>query len=286
MPVTPGTTPFRGEPLPQHTSSTYWQKDCVPSASALCVNRTTVDMLRPRPWDIRQAGQVLEYRGMSYGEAVMGVVTWTTKKGRKIVPTARYGITRTDFKAFVDGGHACVISIACQITVNTLRATNDYTGSHSVSVHDYRWCVSASDCRCDLKGKAAAATDHGEYLVEDPGTTTGGWLWWSAALLFRAAEFRTGDGINCIVFPDTEGVTWIAIREGEIRTEASYTTGKRIKLASVGHAYHGGVTRNGGPWERADGTVAHGWTHVVYAGTTPDTYEYGWWAGRAGRQAA
>lgn len=285
MTVEAGITPFRPEPLPQKSSSSFWRKDCVPASSALCVNKTTVDMLRPMPWDIRQAAGVTEYRGMSYGEAVMGVVTWTTKKGRRVTPTARYGVTRGDYKAFVDGGRSCVTSIACSVTVNTDRATNGYTGPHSVSAHDYRWCESPTDCRCELKGKPAASVDHGEYLVEDPGTTTAGWRWWSSALLYKAAEFRTGgNGINCIVFPDTEIVPWKAIRGSELRSEPSYQTGKRIALAVVDRIYKGGRTQNGGPFTRPDGTKGYGWVHVVYAGTDPSNYKWAWWIGRTGVQ--
>jgi hypothetical protein len=258
MTVPAGTVPFRGEPLPQHTSSSYWQKDCVPASSALCVNGTSVDVLRPTPWNIRQAAGVLEYRGMSYGEAVMGVVTWTGKQGRRITPTVRYSVTRADFKAFVDGGRRCVISISCYVTVRTKRATNDYTGNHSMSVHDYRWA--ATTCMCELKGTTAAGTDHGEYLVEDPGTTTTGYQWWSAALLFKAAEFRTGgDGIDCIVFPDTEGVTRTGV--GGYFYDSAFRSSTRKQAIGTG-PYTVTNTTNGGGWQRPDGSTGYGWYRV------------------------
>lgn len=281
MTVAVDTTPFRPEPLPQHSSSSYWEKDCVPTAIALCVNGSTVDALRPTPWNIRQSAQVLEYRGMSYGEGVVGAVTWTTKHGRRVTPVARYSVTRTDFKSFVDGGKRCVVSISCQVTHNTLRETNDYVGNHSVSAHDYRWVATASDCRCELKGKVAAATDHGEFLVEDPGTTTAGWLWWSAGLLYKAAEARTGgDGIDCVVFPDTENVSWKMVKVGKIRAAPSGTA-TAIKSIPVGSTLVGGVTRNGTSWERdSDGLAAYGYIHVRY-----DSTHYGWVRGEAGAQA-
>lgn len=281
MTVAAGTVPFRPEPLPQKSSSTYWRKDCVPTASALCVNRATVDTLRPTPWDIRRSAQVYDYRGMSYGEAVMGAVTWTTKKGRKVVPTARYSSTRGDFKAWVDGGKSCVVSISCQVTHNTLRETNDYTGNHSVSAHDYRWCTTATTCYCEKKGKAAAGVDHSEYLIEDPGTTTTGWRWWSSDLLYKAAEFRTGDdGIDCIVFPDTEYVSWLCVEATAVYKSPSSSAGTLTTLVPGSDAHTGHRTQNGGGWDRP-GTG----TGTGYAWVQIDTSKGpGWVSGRKVKQ--
>lgn len=282
MLVPVGVVPFRAEPLPQKSASTYWTKDCVPTSAAESVNLATVDALRPTGTDIRYAAQVTAYRGLSYGEAVVGTITWTTKKGRRVSPTARYAITRAAFKGYADGGYSGSVSISCAVTVNTKRATNDFTGNHTVTWRDYRWCTTAATCYCERKGTTRAAIDHAEILIEDPGTTTTGWQWWSAELLFKAAEFRTGnDGIDVIVFPDTEGVDWRLVKTATVWA-APRTNSQAFVNLPVGRVLNGGRTEVGGNWTRdSDGKTGRGWIQVEYA-----TGKWGWIEGEKAVQAA
>lgn len=267
MLIPAGTTPYRPDPLPQGDGSTCQWDHCVDASTAINIDRATVGRLRPTPTQVRKAADWGMCGGLSYSGAADATVKIT---GGKITPRVLFGIANGDVRAYVDGGWSVNASIDCDATVNTTRATNRFRGKHSVSVHDYAYRTNG-ECYCELNTES----DHGEFLVEDPGTTAAGYRWWSSHLLYKAMQLRTGGhGCNIIAFRDTEGVTRTATSQGALRKSAS--TGS-TKVATVPKGTHLKVikTLNGGGWKRSNGTTAHGWMLAE----TPDG-KRGYWMGK------
>ncbi|MGA0060615.1 MAG: hypothetical protein ACO3RU_13610 [Planctomycetota bacterium] len=258
--------------MPQMDGSTDASKNCVPATGAGLIDRATVSTLRVRGADVRRASGIYG-RGLSYGECAAAVLKLTTAKGRPVQLDPAYGLSRATVKDTVAGGEACGVSIHTSVTRYTTRRTNYYIGNHTVHAEKYRWRkASASHCDCEKRTTSA----HGEYLVDDPGTTLAGYLWWSADLLYRAAEKRTnGNGINLLVAPDTEILPWQCVKRAEIRSTPSYSTGRRLGYSVPGRIYKGGRTETGGRWKRSNGTYGNGWVHIVI-GQTDAGYKWGW----------
>ena len=250
-------------------------KDCVAATTAMLIERATVGRLRPTHATIRKASGAPSTRGLYLYEAV------NAAKTLGVTLVASLWNSRNTMRDTVAGGAAVGVTIHTSVTRYTTRRTNYYVGPHEVYVQAYNYWPAGEVCACEKK----TATAHGEYSVEDPGTTSVGYLQWSADLVYRAAEKLTGGGINLLIAPDTEIRPWKAAIAGQIRSEPDYDTGRKLADIVLGRTYKGGRTENGGNWLRADGSKANGWTHVVISGTTPETYKWGWWAGRAGRQA-
>jgi len=172
----------------------------------------------------------------------------------------RYGLTRSDFKNLIDAGRAAAITISCYITRYTTRRTNSFIGAHAVYVNDYAWRTTT--CLCEKK---KPGLDHGEYLVEDPGTTQAGYRWWSADLLYRAAEANGGGRINVMVCRDTEGVWRKGRMKAAIRTKASVTS-KKLARIEKDRSYFVPYTREGNDWvSDTDGGLRNDWHRVKYA---------------------
>lgn len=262
LPVTPAGSEANSQFQPLIATS---KLNCVPCTTRKLIRRATVDAHAPSTAAIRGASGAPSTRGLTYGEAADAA--WLTARV-KLTPS--YGNDRQEMFDLVDGGHACGLSGDCSITVDTERATNSYTGDHTVYVHDVRHVEAGGTCLCE---KHSAATAHNEYLIEDPGTSSAGYLWWSASLAYRFGEARTVDhlgithGINLLVAPDTEGVKWKAIDDAQVRTEPSYTKGTGVGRLKVDTIYQGGRTENGGNWARGDATFGHGWVHILFNGS-------------------
>lgn len=275
MTVAAGTTPFRGEPVNQGDGSTCQWDHCVDTSSACNLARASLDRLHPTGASFRAATGHGWCGGLSYGEAVDASITHYG-----IYAVSRYGISNADMKALADSGASGDASILAAVTVNTKRATNGFTGNHTVGWYDYRWVDRPlSPCWCEKAGTAAGNVDHGEILVKDPGTSAG-YLWWSCSLLYKACQARTGgNGINVVVFRDTEGSSWKAAEVHSIRSLPTYAAPSVVVGNTVvGHIYPGGRTQNGGGWTRADGTTAHGWVHIQLPSGA-----WGWTIGRSVR---
>lgn len=247
------------------------QLDCVPCTARKCIRRATVDAQAPSTEAIRKASGI-STRGLTYGEAAEAA-----RKVSGVVLSPRYGLEREEVFDLADAGHGFGISIDCSVTVHTARATGSFTGDHTVYVQDVRHVKKGGTCRCE-KGTATKA--HNEYLIEDPGNSSKGYQWWSAGLVYRAAEERTRDaqgrshGINVLLTPDTEGVKWRATGKGKVRKEPRVDA-KAVASIVIGKVYPGGRTETGGPWKRADGTTGNGWVHVKYG-----IGRWGWINGR------
>lgn len=230
--------------------------DCVPAVAAQLINRATVDALRPTHTDIRRASGVTG-RGLYYSEAADAALT--VSKG-KVILEPRFGLSRGAMRDIVASGRATGLSIDTSVTRYTSRRTNTFVGGHTVYVQAYRW-TAQGQCGCEKNQQ----TSHGEFLIDDPGTTLAGFLWWSADLAYRAAEKRGGGHINLLVGPDTEGVAWLGAAKGRFRALPDVDA-KDLGPITVGHEYKGGRTEKGSGWQRADGSTGYGWIHVLVNG--------------------
>ena len=283
--ITPARVVKNGQYEPRTTTS---PKDCVAAEVAMQVETATAGRIRPTHADIRK--WVLTHGG---GRDDKGNVRGLTLTEGAQAAKALYGVTlvvltgqtRTQVRDTVGNGRTAGISIDARVTVNTARATNDYgadktkMAGHLIFVRQYREWPGGSRCECELR----ATYKHGEFLVEDPGTTTAGYLWWSASLVYRAAEARTGNkGIQLLVGPDTESVAWKCIAGTRVRSEPSFQAGETMTTLIAGADPHrGGRTENGGPWARPNGTQATQWIHIQLA-----SGKWGWVRGGAMQLAA
>jgi hypothetical protein len=275
VPVTPAGPEAQSQFQPRIATSDL---DCVPCSTRKAIRRTTVDAKAPTTKAIRAKTGVYT-RGLTYGEAAEAAAAW----GVNLDPL--YGNSRDEMKDLIDAGRGALLSIRCSVTVNTDRATGSFRGDHTVYVHDFRHVDAGENCKCEKNGTAAGRRSHNEYLIEDPGNSSVGYVWWSAALVYEAGEARTVDrygrtqGINLCVTPDTEGVKWRVVEKGAIRSKPRSDSAK-VSTADVGEVFQGGRTETGGQWRRADGTFGRGWVHIEYR---PGTW--GWVRGRLVRRA-
>ncbi len=268
--MTPAAPAKNGQFQPVTSTSS---KDCVGAVTAMLVERATGGRVRPTHADIRKRSGAPSTRGIADSEAVKAAATYGVKL------TVLTGQNRDQVKNLVGNGRAVGVSISCAVTVHTKRATNAYTGPHKIFMNAYQWWPGGMKCECEL----GATYPHGEFLNEDPGTTLAGYLWWSADLVYRAAEARTGGhGINILVGPDTEGVAWLCIASATVRKEPSNSSPKHTSVVPGTHPHAGGRTQNGGTWPRANGTLADEWIHIQ----TPWVGGWGWVPGKTMRLAA
>jgi hypothetical protein len=272
MTVAAGTTPARPEPVDQGDGSTCQWDHCVDTASANNIAKATLDRLHPSGASFRAKTGHGWCGGLSYGEAVD-----TSINDYGVHADARYGIANQDLKELADSGASGNVSIDCAVTVHTKRATNTFTGDHTIGWYDYRWVNRPTDpCWCEKAGTSYGDVDHGELLIKDPGVRAG-YQWWSCSLLYKAAQARTGgNGINVVIFPDTEGVSWKAVEVRAIRSQPTYSSGVQVGQTALNKVYPGGRTQNGGAYKRPDGTYAHIWAHIEYAAG-----QWGWTRGGA-----
>lgn len=281
-----GTTPARPAKNGQYQPSTTTSaKDCVAAVTSDLVERATAGRIRPTHADIRK--WVLAHGG---GRDRFGNVRGLTLKEGADAAKALYGVTltaltgqsRDQVKNTVGNGRGAGASIDARVTVHTSRRTNDYgadqtkMAGHLIYLHQYRWNPGGLACECEKRASYA----HGEYLVEDPGTTTAGYLWWSADLVYRAAEQRTGNnGIQLLAAPDTEGVGWVCTVATTVRKAPSSTAAKLTSFVAGSKVTKGGRTENGGTWPRKDGSLADQWIHVE------TSKGWGWVPGKSMRLA-
>ena len=226
---------------------------CVSTCASQLTNHASIGRLAPDPNRIHTRSGNVFTAGRSY-TAVADAVQ--TLYGVTLAP--RYGASRGDLRALVAGGFMVAVSIDTSVTRYTARRTGTFVGGHSIEVaaEGYAWRTGGS-CHCEANREG----EHAEYLCEDPGTYSQGYVWWSADLLYRAAEKRGGGRINLLVGRDNEGVSRTARRKGAIRRNPNKDAAK-VGSIVVGRAYTLRNTVNGGPWARADGTPADGWAEV------------------------
>lgn len=265
---------YRNAPIPQNDGSAYWKLNCVAAGTADLMDRATLGAFRYTGADVRfESGDRsggLDY----YTAAKTGNAMTNGRAGLKVVLSATRGMLRDA----VTGGQSAVVSIEASVTYVTSRRTNGLSsGGHAVYAVEWRW---TDRCACEKKLQGVA---HGEFLVDDPGTTYTGYLYWSADLLFRAAEKRSGgQGINFMHGADTEWTKVRAIASGKIRTGPVYTA-PAVADILVATTYTVSTTTNGGGWKRHHTAgYGNGWWYVVNVnGTTKD----GWMPGQTARAA-
>ena len=228
--------PYQPVKNPQMDGTAFAASNCVPATCVMGVDRATVGTRRPSTAAIRKASGDTS-GGLLFTDAARATEQLTGVKG---IP--RFGLSRNDVRALLLGGHALTVGINCAVTRYTKYRTNYYTGFHAVYANS-------------LYEQTAK--------VEDPGTTAAGYLDWPLDLLYRAAEsFTGGRGINVIVWPDTEGVTKVAVKTGRIRGTAS-TQGPDLGPIVSGKSYTALTTVTGGQWWSARrNAYANGWWKV------------------------
>lgn len=263
---------YGSPPTPQMDGSTYQESNCTWAATNDHLDSATLGRVRPGPATLRRLSG-----DTSGGSTYTQNAEVAARYGVVLKP--KQGLSRTQFRDLVAGGQRESVSIWCKITRYTTRRTGYFTGFHTVFANDYRWCVAGGKCLCE---KLSSTTAHAEFSVEDPGTTTAGYLWWSGDLLYRAAEARSASlgltGIIALAGPDTEGVNRVARESGPVRAIAA-GSGAILGYTTKGQSFYVASTTKGGNWD-ADGTgpgtrVANGW-----AKTKLPSGQYGYATGR------
>lgn len=246
--------PIRPKPYPQGDGSWAQWLNCVFACATDLMCRATIGYWRVPASKLRKISGDTS-GGVTYNQAADAVKKAT---GGEVILEPRYNLTRTQVKTLVDSGRAVAISISCLVTRYTSRRTNSFIGGHSVYVNDYAWRTTT--CNCE---KQKPGLDHGEFLVEDPGTTHTGYLWWSASLLYKAAEARTGaNSIAVLVARDTEGVWRKGRKAGAIKSSLS-ASAKTVASIVKDKSYFVTNTRDGLDWTSdSDGGLRDEWARV------------------------
>lgn len=252
-------TPYQPVPVDQIDGSRFEQANCVCAVTADIIDRATLGRRRVSGATVRSSTGDVD-GGIGYGQAATAAKALTQGA---VELTVGYEVPRGTLRDGVYGGAPMGVSIYCRITRYTDRRTNWFTGFHTVYANDYDWTTT---CRCEKNYANGYA--HGEYLIDDPGTTGTGYLWWSSDLLYRAAEARTaaygGHGINLLIGPDTENVSSVVREDGVVRKEPSRSSAK-VGRITKGQRKRIRRTVNGGDWMRDTGGTAYAWAEIALA---------------------
>lgn len=249
-------SPTRPKPYPQGDGSWAQWLNCVLACATDLMCRASVGYWRVAASKLRTLSGD-KSGGVTYGQAADATIKATNGQ---VVLEPRYGLNAGQVQSYIASGRAAAISIDCSVTRYTSRRTNTFTGGHSVYIQQYRW-TAPGQCGCELQKE----TQHGEYLIEDPGTTSAGYRWWSSSLVYRAALARGGGSISIMLCRDTEGVTRTTRKDAVIRASAS-TTSQRVAKIPKGRSLYVTSTRDGGPYiSDTDGQTSHNWHRVRYA---------------------
>lgn len=207
---------------------------CVPESTRHGVNQCTAGGKDPSAYSLRKA--VGDFSGgMSYIQ-----MTEATPKAAGVQSWAKYGIEPVDAKAIVEAGHPTVWSIDTAVTRPYSIRTCYCNIGHSIHIPAGAFTVFQPDgdrCTCEKR----ITTRHGEYTMQDPGTSAG-YRRISASLLYKAALTRAGNGgVNILVLPDVTHVRRRAkstatgsIRaraDGSSRSRGSIVPGRRYDIA-------------------------------------------------------
>ena len=230
---------FLGLPISQIDGSRFQYANCGPAVTSELGQLSSVGALLIPPAKIRLASG--DVSGGIEGSVLAR--TWNNLTANKYPFFSLKVGSREEMNNLLET-HSLGLIINCRVTVNTKYRTNAFTGLHWVTV-------------------AAGTLKDGTYKVEDPGTTSAGWLRWPRSLLFDAAEavgaFWVLRGVQ------TEDVDKKAVVAGAAVRAKPDRSAKAVKRLTLGEKVHVKRTTKGGPWRRADGTNAHGW-HQIGAG--------------------
>ena len=228
---------FLSIPQPQFdgVSGAYQALNCGPAVTSELVNLCSVDALHIPPKRIRQAS------GDTSGGIEGGLLAKTVNQLTGYLYPFVYQ-RFTDWAKVLDTLERSSVGIIinCSKTVRTPYRTNSFTGFHWITI-------------------AGGTLRDGTVKYEDPGTTLAGWQRIPTKLLKEASDFAGNHWV--LVSPATEDVdkqstSRVAIRSGPTRDD------RVLARLDKGETIHVVKTTKGGPWNRADGTQAHGW-HVV-----------------------
>lgn len=250
-------------PYSQGDGSPFQWSNCLFACETMGMHRASVGLWRVAADKLRKisgdtsGGVTLEQAAAATKTATNGQVT----------SEIRYDVTRSMLKTFVVSGRAAKLVILCSYTRYTLRRTGTFTGRHGIYINAYRESKGGTDCRCELRESGAASHRyaHGEYYIKDPGVTATGFRWWSAQLVYRAAEMGAAAGaavMDVSLTRDTEGVT----RRTRIRVPLKTSPSK--SATTIAHTVPGRdelivSTGNGTMWERdTDGGQSDNWARV------------------------
>ena len=250
-------------PYSQGDGSTYQWSNCLFACETMGMHRGTVGL-----WRVA-ASRLRTISGDTSGGVTLDQAAEAAEKATRgqYQSDVRYDITRAMLKAFVVAGRGVKVVILCSYTVRTRRRTNSFTGRHGVYINDYRWSKGGAYCRCELRESGAASHKyaHGEFYIKDPGVTSTGFRWWSAQLVYRAAEMGAPAGaaaIDVSLTRDTEGVT----RRARIRVPLKLAPNKAAQTVAYtvpDWDYFIARTANGTAWVRdTDGGESNNWCKV------------------------
>jgi hypothetical protein len=233
---------------------------CVPTSASMACDAATGGKKRPAVEALRKATTVAHPYGISYS-----AIAHATAAVANVPSEARYGLSRSQVVALASSGRPFCISIDCSVTVNTVRRTGSFTGGHTIygPPRNYSVWPGGETCACNKR----TTQRHSEFRMQDPGTYSVGFVQWSAELLFRAAESRTGgNGINVLVFPDTTEVYRKVVEAHWVR-EKPTTESKRLRRVEVGdRPRHVDKFVTGEAWFRADGGRSTAWAELAGGG--------------------
>lgn len=269
------TTPYAPPKTPQIDGSAFEDENCTWAATNDHIDAATLGRRRPGAAQLRRdSGDTSG--GSSYSQNADVAIDYGVKLEPRILDE------RAKFRDGVASGRRASASIDCRITVTTSRRTNYFTGTHTVFVTKYRYCKAGGLCKCERR---SSRYGHGEFLTEDPGTTSTGYQWWSATLMYRAMESRAAmanlpsGSLICMFGPDTEGVKRTTRQSYTLRTAPS-TGASSAGSVAADVTVTVVSTANGGAWDvdgpsRPSTRTSNGWAFIrLSSGKT------GWAIGR------
>ena len=226
-----------GTAYAQIDGTRFQYQNCVPSCASELISLGSVDRLKVPAWKIRnESGDTSGGIEYSLAAATVNRITDVRLVSYRFADWA-------DVKEQL-GRRSMALIIDCAKTVKTPYRTNSFTGLHSVTA-------------------AGGTVRDGTVKVEDPGTTTAGWLRWPVDLLRRASDL---DGFHfALLGPYTEDVDrTVRLPKVAVHRRPSNDSAV-VKVLHEGDSVHVKRTLKGGPWRRDNGTEAHGW-HEIGAG--------------------
>lgn len=229
---------------------------CVPTTASMIVDHGSAGMKRPAVERLRQATGVPHPNGISYLdiEAAVQQVANVDLQSRFLVAEGTAAIVAASGRSFG-------ISIDASVTRYTARRTGTFTGGHTVYVRGYSVWPGGGPCACEKK----SSLRHSEFTVQDPGTFSVGFQQWSASLLLKAAQSRTGGrGINIIVGLDTTDVWRKRVKPGYVRESPS--TGAKALRRIEDRPYNVVEIVNGESYTTPAGHTSTGWYRIAAGG--------------------
>lgn len=237
---------------------------CVPTAAVTGCEACTGGRKKPEVHDLRRATGVEHPNGISYV-----AMTEAIEKVTGLKTYASFGLSETAIVKLANSGKPWLASIWTGTTRNTIRRTCYCSLGHTLFCPANNYKVFIPDgtvCDCEKKIK----TRHSEFIYQDPGTFSQGFVRMSAELMFKAMKERTrqagGSGCNVLVFPDTTDVYRKVVENHWVR-QAPTTQSKKLRRVRIGdRPRHIKRFVIGEPWFRPDGGRSTAWAEYAAGG--------------------